>query len=160
MTSRKASASVPPPAVEEPIPVPPSIDQKAAQAAAQAMQAARLREAHGLALTIQEATFIAATNQMMELLGSWFTTVQGFSRDNFDGDCMLITTELAEAVEGDRKGALDEHCPGMKNRDVEMADALIRLLHTCHKYGVPVGPALMAKMRYNFTRPVRHGKGY
>jgi len=40
----------------------------------------------------------------------------------------LIITELAEAVEGDRKNLMDDHLPQYKMYQVEIADAAIRTL--------------------------------
>lgn len=41
---------------------------------------------------------------------------------------MLVLTEYAEAVEGDRKSLADDHLPEYDMRAVELADAAIRLL--------------------------------
>lgn len=120
----------------------------------------QLRNTHVLALRIQAATFSAAINQMADLCGSWFTNIQGFDRINFDGDCMLVVTELAEAVEGDRRNNPDDHVPEFDSREVEVADALVRLLHLSHKYSLRLTPAFLAKMEYNLGRPFKHGKGY
>lgn len=115
---------------------------------------------HRQGLAVQAPAFKASLQTMSELCGSWFTSVQGFNRDNFDGDCMLIVTEIAEAVEADRKKAADDHVPSIEGRAVELADALVRILHVASKYNIPLGEAFIAKMEYNFTRPVLHGKGY
>lgn len=40
----------------------------------------------------------------------------------------LVSTEIAEATEGERKNLMDDHLPHRKMGEVEMADALIRLL--------------------------------
>jgi hypothetical protein len=42
--------------------------------------------------------------------------------------CMLIVSELAEAMEGDRKNLMDDHLPNRPMVEVEIADAFIRLL--------------------------------
>jgi hypothetical protein len=117
-------------------------------------------EAHQLGLSVQAPTFTAALDSMIEFCQSWFSSVQGFDRDNFDGDCMLITTELAEAVEADRTKAKDQHVPEFEGRAVELADALVRLLHVAGKYKLPLSKAFIAKQHYNLTRPVKHGKEY
>jgi len=39
----------------------------------------------------------------------------------------------------------------------EAADVLIRLLDTCHRYGIDLGAEYEQKMAYNRTRPHRHG---
>lgn len=41
---------------------------------------------------------------------------------------MLVITEIAEATEGERKGLMDDHLPHRKMGEVELADALIRML--------------------------------
>lgn len=40
----------------------------------------------------------------------------------------LISTEIAEATEGERKDLMDDHLPHRKMAEVELADALIRTL--------------------------------
>ncbi len=97
---------------------------------------------------------------LSELCDEWFSGTQGFSRQNFDGDCMLAVTELAEAVEADRKNAPDSHLPDFPGRDVEIADTLVRLFHLAGKYNLNIYSAFMAKMEYNLSRPVKHGKEY
>ena len=52
----------------------------------------------------------------------------------WDGDreietaLMLVVTEIAEATEGERKDLMDDHLPSRKMGEVELADALIRML--------------------------------
>jgi hypothetical protein len=47
----------------------------------------------------------------------------------------LVSTELAEATEGERKDLMDEHLPHRKMGEVELADALIRILDLAGRYG-------------------------
>lgn len=124
------------------------------------MTAPKVVERHQLGLNIQAPAFKASLTAMIEFCGSWFTSVQGFNRDNFDGDVMLVVTELAEAVEADRKKAKDDHIPEMEGRAVELADALVRILHIASKYQLPLADAFIAKQQFNLTRPPKHGKGY
>lgn len=99
-------------------------------------------------------------DSLQELCTDWFSRVQGFDRKNFDGDAMLVVTELAEAVEADRKNLPDVHVPTLSGREVEFADALVRIFHMGGKYNLDLSSAFVAKMEYNFTRPVKHGKNY
>ena len=52
----------------------------------------------------------------------------------WDGDreletaLMLVVTDIAEATEGERKDLMDDHLPNRKMGEVELADALIRML--------------------------------
>jgi NTP pyrophosphatase (non-canonical NTP hydrolase) len=129
-------------------------------AAARKAEYDRLRESHSLALRVQSPTIHAQIAQLQDLCQSWFTNVQGFSRDNFDGDVMLIVTELAEAVEADRTRAKSDKIPEFDGREEELADALVRLLHTAAKYSIRLGPAFTAKMAVNLNRAYKHGKEY
>ncbi len=47
---------------------------------------------------------------------------------------MLVISELAEAMEGDRKDLMDDHLPHHQMFDVELADAAIRLLDLAGAY--------------------------
>ena len=47
---------------------------------------------------------------------------------------MLVITEIAEATEGERKNLMDDHLPHRRMGEVELADALIRLLDLALHY--------------------------
>lgn len=49
---------------------------------------------------------------------------------------MLVITELSEAVEGIRKDLMDDKLPHRKMEEVEMADAVIRLLDFAGGFGL------------------------
>ena len=46
----------------------------------------------------------------------------------------LVSTEIAEATEGERKNLMDDHLPDRKMGEVELADALIRVLDIGGKF--------------------------
>lgn len=46
----------------------------------------------------------------------------------------LVSTEVAEATEGERKNLMDDHLPWRKMGEVELADALIRVLDLGGRY--------------------------
>lgn len=46
----------------------------------------------------------------------------------------LVSTEVAEATEGERKNLMDDHLPTRKMGEVELADALIRVLDLGGRY--------------------------
>lgn len=101
----------------------------------------------------------------------------------------LIHSEVSEALEADRKkhfttlkenwyingladanyGAsfcgdqsfLNEFEKSVKNTfEDELADVVIRVLDLCAYKGINIESHIKAKMRYNQTRPYKHGKEY
>ena len=65
---------------------------------------------------------------------------------------MLVTSELSEALEGHRKDLNDDKLPHRKMFEVEIDDALIRLLDIAAGMGLDLGGAFEEKMAYNATR--------
>lgn len=100
----------------------------------------------------------------------------------FPDRCMLIVSEIAEAVEAHREGRTTEHgdvdqacrMSAMematfigffkdKVKDTvedEIADAIIRLLDLSGYMKIDIDAHVTAKLAYNSTRPIRHGKAY
>ena len=75
---------------------------------------------------------------------------------------MLIVTELAEAMEENRKGQdlkYDYKGPTGKPEgfSIELADAVIRIADLCGAEGIDLRTALEVKLAYNKTRSHRHG---
>jgi NTP pyrophosphatase (non-canonical NTP hydrolase) len=94
---------------------------------------------------------------------------------------MLIVSEIAEAMEADRKNnyALGNgHILGVlgwtSDKDFiehfertekdtfqdELADAVIRILDLAEAEGIDLHKHILAKIRYNKTRELKHGKKY
>jgi hypothetical protein len=100
----------------------------------------------------------------------------------FPDRCMLIVSEISEAVEAHRNGRttapadVDQACrmaalemaPFVgffrdKVKDTvedEIADAIIRLLDLSGYMGINIDAHVAAKLSYNATRGIRHGKAY
>lgn len=72
----------------------------------------------------------------------------------------LMHSELSEALEGVRKDAVDSHCPEFTSEEVELADAVIRILDYAYHYNLRLDEAMAAKSAYNNTRPYKHGKAF
>lgn len=61
-------------------------------------------------------------------------------------ECLqLISTEVAEATEGERKDLMDDHLPHRKMGEVELADALIRTLDLGGRLGLQYEPSLTSR---------------
>lgn len=65
---------------------------------------------------------------------------------------MLIVSELAEAMEGDRKNLQDDKLPHRKMFDVELADAVIRIFHLAGRLEIDLGEILVEKLVFNTQR--------
>jgi NTP pyrophosphatase (non-canonical NTP hydrolase) len=64
----------------------------------------------------------------------------------------LIHSEISEAMEGHRKGLMDDHLPHRPMMEVELADALIRILDLAGAWGYDLEEAVAEKMAYNKQR--------
>lgn len=100
---------------------------------------------------------LAATiYQAMETNGFW-----SGSQDNFGQKTALVHSELSEMLEANRKDIeADDKIPEFTGEEAEAADAIIRLLDMAGRYQWRLGEAVVAKMRYNLTRPYKHSKAY
>lgn len=65
---------------------------------------------------------------------------------------MLVVSEIAEAMEGERKDLMDDHLPHRKMAEVELADALIRIFDYSWAHGYDLAGAFEEKMAYNAVR--------
>lgn len=64
----------------------------------------------------------------------------------------LIHSEISEALEGHRKGKMDDHLPHRKSVEVELADAIIRILDLAGGLGLDLEGAIREKLEYNAQR--------
>lgn len=89
----------------------------------------------------------------------------GFNDNEIDRELLLVISEITEAQEELRNGkAVDEKYYREDGKPegflVELADAVIRIMHMCGKYKLPLGAAIIEKMMFNNTRPFKHGKEF
>lgn len=86
----------------------------------------------------------------------WWTDKSGNDiRDNpytFSNKLALIHSEISEALEADRKNLADEKLPHRSGREVELADAVIRIFDLAGAYNMDLGGAIMEKLEYNQHR--------
>ena len=64
----------------------------------------------------------------------------------------LIHSEISEAMEGERKDLMDDKLPHRKMAEVELADALIRILDYAAGFGYDISGAVYEKLQYNAVR--------
>lgn len=71
---------------------------------------------------------------------------------------LLVHAELSEAVEALRiDDPESKQVPGRTEVEVELADAIIRIMDLAKAKGYSIGEAIVEKMSYNETRDRRHG---
>lgn len=106
---------------------------------------------------------------------------KGFEHQNVATNLMLITSELGEALEADRKNrhadletfekVFDNNAPVVFKKacfesfikdtfEDEIADAFLRLMDLCGEYGIDIERHICMKAQYNQLRPTKHGKAY
>lgn len=64
----------------------------------------------------------------------------------------LVHSEVSEAVEGVRKGLMDDHLKERPMAEVELADAIIRAFDLAGHEGWDLAGAIIEKLYYNSTR--------
>lgn len=104
---------------------------------------------HNVAATLNSlSTQVHARNRI------WWTNLETGERieRNVGELLMLITSELAEAMEGHRKSLMDDKLPHRTMLEVEMADAVIRIFDLCGGMDLDLGGAFVEKMAYNAQR--------
>ena len=64
----------------------------------------------------------------------------------------LVHSEISEAMEGHRKGLMDDKLPHRTMLEVELADACIRIFDIAGWLGLDLGGAIAEKRAFNATR--------
>jgi hypothetical protein len=88
------------------------------------------------------------TNPKTGVLRTWEE-----NNEMFPTRIALCHSELSEAMEGHRKGLMDDHLPERLMAEVELADAVIRIFDLAGNMQYDLGSAIVAKLLYNRQRP-------
>lgn len=96
---------------------------------------------------------VAASHGASKAAGWYNDLVTGAPLKRNRGEqLMLIVSEVAKAMEGERKSLMDDKLPHRPMPEVELADALIRIFDYAGAYGYDLAGAMVEKMAYNATR--------
>lgn len=103
---------------------------------------------------------LACTQELCHALAAhsgWWTNLQTgqpktIEEVNVAEKLMLIVSEIAEAMEGDRKNLMDDKLPHRKMLEVELADALIRIFDLAGFLKLDLAGATLEKLAFNQSR--------
>ncbi|WP_298951559.1 hypothetical protein [uncultured Methylobacterium sp.] len=113
---------------------------------------------HGLDLQALAVAgnIIAATAHEASAAGGWWacprTGESLLGKKNIPELLCLIHSEISEAMEGYRKGLMDDKLPHRLMIEVELADAVLRIGDLAGALGLDLGGALAEKVAYNLVR--------
>jgi len=80
---------------------------------------------------------------------------------NYDRKLLLIHGEVSEIMEALRMGnPMDDKCPDFTSEEIELADVFLRGMDYAAQKKLRLAEAILAKHRYNLTRPAKHGKAF
>jgi hypothetical protein len=70
-----------------------------------------------------------------------------------------IHSELSEAYEAARDPVWlqDKHCPAFTNFSIELADSMLAIFNLAGALQIPIGAAMLAKIKADEKRPYKHG---
>lgn len=142
-----------------------------------------LEQNSGMEVTIDVKEFtntISSINQLAAVIHA-VSSSKGFDSpnlQNIDKKLLLAVSEICEAQDELRdgndpthiyyknyfvEGLSDDGLPAPNKPEgfpVEIADAIIRLLHICFAFKIDIAAVIAEKVAYNSTRPYKHGRKF
>ena len=102
--------------------------------------------------TIHAASHLQFICHDAALHAGWWPDAATVDPLTFSSKIALVHSELSEALEADRKNLWDDKLPHRWGREVELADAVIRIFDLAGAYGMDLGAAIEEKLEYNRSR--------
>jgi NTP pyrophosphatase (non-canonical NTP hydrolase) len=103
----------------------------------------------------------ADVHQTAKEKGFWPPDTEDYDQVNDAEKLCLIHSEISEALEALRyRNPPDDKMPEFTGVEVELADAVIRIMDLAHARGWRVAQAIEAKMKFNASRTYKHGKEF
>lgn len=97
---------------------------------------------------------LAAQVYLDNVKAGWWSDIEtGMPKDRNVGELLcLVHSEISEALEGYRKGLMDDKLPHRAMFEVEIADTIIRLLDIAGRFDLNLDDAIKEKREYNSKR--------
>jgi NTP pyrophosphatase (non-canonical NTP hydrolase) len=114
-----------------------------------ALDELQMKRDNGVIMNLNELA-----TQVHQANARWWHDIETGKRINRNkGELLcLIHSEISECLEGVRKDAMDDKLPHRRAEEVELADALIRILDYAGGFGLDLAGAFEEKMAYNKKR--------
>lgn len=82
----------------------------------------------------------------------WWANVNKEDANLVPAKLCLVHSEISEAMEGARKDLMDDHLTHREMLEVELADAVIRIMDLAGFLELDLGGAIVEKLEYNKSR--------